>query len=201
MVASSHAGQVDVSNWTLRNHEGSFQGFTFELLKSSHNDVEHSATTVARAKLRHWHGPLDTAVPSRDLVLQRVLLPRAASDLFLSADMLWAAADEQQTWDRVSHLAVLITLWDQNRTSFQHFIRQGAEFAQVQLADGHGVGVHLIAHDPRRIGHGADPHVHLVCTARQVTSAGLGAFAHAILHNGCQTRVKSAWDAWRVAHP
>lgn len=201
IIAASHVAQTNVNNWTLRNPEGSLPAFTFELLKSSYEGDLHGATIFAHAKLRHWGAPLDSAVPMRDLVLHRLLLPDAAPDVFLSADTLWAAVDQQLAWQQVSHLAVIITVWAQDCISFQRFIRQSAEFAQGELADRYGVGVHLVAHDPRRIGHGADPHVHLMCTARQLTSGGLGTFVHELLHTGCQTRIKAAWDAWRLAHP
>jgi hypothetical protein len=192
---------VDVSSWTVKNPDGKTPGLSYDILKRRNGEREHSALTYVRAKLRCWQGPIDAAAPRLDLVTHRLLLPPAASDMFLSADMLWMTVDHQTDRPGDPHLLAGPTLWFPDAQHHHQAIRQAAEFAQEEIADRHGVAVHLVAHAPERMGKSADFHVHLLCTAREVTPRGVGAFVRPMLETGCQTRIASAWEAWKQRRP
>ena len=190
--------RVDVSSWTIKNPDGHTPQMTFDILKRRRGEREHRCTTYVRAKLRCWDRPMDAAVPNRDLVAHQLLLPADAPDLFMSPEYLWSIVDQQTDWEGEPHMLTGPTIWLPNLKSQHVALRQVAAFAQAELVDRHGVAAHLIAHAPGRIAHAADFHVHILCTARKVTSSGLGTFAQDLLHDGCQTRCKAAWDSRRL---
>jgi hypothetical protein len=192
---------LDVGDWTLKNPDGKTENFTYDILKLRYGEREHSSLDYIRGKLRCSHDSIDHAAPHRDLVAHQLILPSAASDLFMSPDMLWNTVDRQTDWDGEPHLLAGPTIWFPSIRHQHWAIRQAAAFAQAELADAHGVAVHLIAHEPARIAHGADFHVHLLCTARVITNAGLGTFAKDLVFDGCQTRLKAAWDIWWAQNP
>lgn len=193
--------RVDVSTWTIKNPDGRTPNMNFDILKRRKGDREHSSVAYVRSKLRCWDRPIDHVTPHRDLVGQQLLLPATASDMFLSADSLWTAVDAQTDWEGEPHLLAGPTIWFPAVKSQHWALRQAAAFALAELVDKYGVAAHLIAHAPGRIAHGADFHVHILCTARRVAGAGLSTFAHELLHDNCQTRCKVAWDNWWRANP
>ena len=193
--------RVDVGQWTLKNPDGSTPDFSYDILKRRYGGREHSALTYARAKLRCWDRDIDSVTPHRDVVVDWMILPPRASDLFMSAHALWSQLDQETNWDGEPHLMAGMTIWFEDIECEHWAVRQAAAFAQAELADKYGVAVHLIAHAPGRIGRGSDFHVHLLCTARAVRNARFGEFAHGLLHDGCQARHKGLWDDWWEAYP
>lgn len=199
-IANFTDTRVDVSSWTIKNPDGHTPHLTFDILKRRRGEREHSALIYARSKLRCWDRRLDHAVPDRDVVAHQLLLPPQAPDLLASPHALWSTVDAATNWDGEPHLLAGPTIWfpDLQR---QHFaLRQVLAFAQTELVDKHGVAAHVIAHSPALIAHGADFHVHVLCTARRVMGTGFSTFAQELLHDGCQTRTKEAWDAWWSAN-
>ncbi len=191
--------RVDVSSWTIKNPDGQTPQLSFDILKRRRGDREHSALTYARAKLRCWDRSLDQATPHIDVVVSQVILPPDAGDQFMNPHAMWSTVDQETDWEGEPHLLTGPTIWFP-RPGCQHWaLRQVSAFAQIELADRYGVGVHLVAHAPARMAKRADFHVHLLCTAREVTGAGLGAFVRELLHDGCQLRCKEAWDKWMAA--
>ena len=195
------ATRVDVGSWTLKNPDGCTEHFTYDILKRRYKEREHNCLTYARAKLRCWDRSIDQAVLQRDVVTHQILLPPKASDLYLNPHSLWTALDEETDWDGEPHMMAGMTIWFPDLRSQHWAIRQAAAFAQIELADVHGVGVHLVAHAPGRIAQKADFHIHLLCTARTMTNSGFDAFAQNLLFDGCQSRSKAGWDAWWKANP
>jgi hypothetical protein len=186
---------VDVSDWTLNNPDRKMRDFGYDILKRSHRGVEHSAVAYVRAKLRHPVGSLDLAGLHRDVTANRLLLPRGASDMLAQPDAVWREMDNHFMKLDQDLLAGPTIFFP--GTVEQHWAtRQVMEFAQVAIADTWGAAVHVIAHTPARIAHASDFHVHVLCSAREVTSAGLGAFIRPILQSGCQVSMKAAWDDW-----
>jgi hypothetical protein len=201
VAQTTSASRVDVSSWTIKNPDGPSQNVSFDILKRRNGDREHSCLVYVRSKLRCWDRSIDQATPHRDLVSHQLLLPPEAPDLFASQQMLWSAVDEATNWEGEPHLLAGPTIWFPQLKSQNWAIRQATTFAQIELADKHGVAVHVVAHAPSRIAHGGDFHVHLLCTARKITSTGLGTFVPQLLRDGCQTGAKNAWDAWWKANP
>jgi hypothetical protein len=192
---------VEVGQWTLKNPDGHTPQFTYDILKREYKGRKHSALTYIKAKLRCWDRRIDQVTPHWDLVAHQLLMPPAAHDVHANPHSLWTEVDEATNWEGEAHLLAGPTIWFPKGTVQHWAIRQVAAFAQVELADKLGVAVHLVAHAPGRIAHTADFHVHLLCTARVITTAGLGVFAQDVFTDGCQTRCKAAWDAWWSANP
>lgn len=191
---------VNVRDWTIKNPDGWTPNFSYDILKRRRGEREHSCLTYARSKLRAGERRLHEVAPHRDVVAHQVILPPNAPDLMMNAHTLWTTVDMETDWDGEPHMMAGPTIWFPFLRSQHWALRQVAAFAQTELADRHGVAVHLIAHAPHRIAHAADFHVHLLCTARQVTKSGFGSFVHALLHDGCQTRSKDRWDQWWAAN-
>lgn len=195
------ACRIDVSSWTIKNPDGSTPNFSYDILKRRRGEREHSCLTYARAKLRCWDRPIDQATPYRDLVSHQLLLPPEAPDLLMNPHVLWSEVEKATDWEGEPHIMAAPTVWLPRLKSQHYALRSVTEFAQVGLADKYGVAVHVIAHAPSKIAHAADFHVHLLCTARRVTGMGFSTFVPELLHDGCQTGTKAAWDAWLSANP
>lgn len=200
LVTANDPEYVEVSDWTVKNPDGHTSHMTYDILKRRHHGEEYSCLTYVRAKLRCWDRLIDLAAPCRDLVASSVILPVDASDIYMSPDALCRAVDSQTDWDGNAHLLAGPTIWFPQLKSQHWAMRQATAFAQAELADRHGVAVFMVVHSPARIAHAADFHIHLLCTARQVTGAGLSTFAYDLVTKGCQTRVKNAWDDWWEAN-
>jgi hypothetical protein len=99
------------------------------------------------------------------------------------------------------HLLAGPTIWFPGPVIQNWAVREVIAFVQERMVDLYGTAAHVIVHAPNRIAHGADFHIHVLCTARTVTSAGLGTFVRPLLETGCQRKLKGEWDAWWAAHP
>ena len=88
------------------------------------------------------------------------------------------------------------TIWFPSQVTQHWATRQVVAFAQAKIVDRYGGAAHIIAHAPHRIAHTSDFHIHILCSARVVTTSGLGAFIRPILRTGCQVEMKSDWDEW-----
>jgi hypothetical protein len=81
------------------------------------------------------------------------------------------------------------------------WIRTAVSFAQANLSDQRGLGVHAVAHSPARVALPGDYHVHLVATARKIGRASMGEFARDLLGNGGQTMLYEEWLSHRSNLP
>lgn len=187
---------VDTRRWTIKNPDGRMKGFSYDLLQASANEEEPRAQSYVRSKLRFWNGRMAWAGCQHDVVANQLILPVDAPDLLANPDRLWAEVD-RDVWKAEQSLLAMPTIWIADPPREHVAVRQVAAFAQVMLADRYGVAVHLIAHSPARIGHSADLHVHLLCTARTVGPLGLGRFVQPLSRKGCQVALKDDWDNWQ----
>lgn len=180
---------------TLRNPDGVTPGMTYDILLRSHDGNQHKAEAFIEAKTRANGRSLSEMSHQVDVFANQLLLPACAPDMFTNPQFLWSQVDAQ-AWSPSQHLLAGPTLWFPGGGPHHVTVRKVVAFAQEQLVEVYGVAVHLIAHWPARIAHKADFHVHLLCTARAVTSDGFGQFARGLLDAGCQQRCKAQWDAW-----
>lgn len=182
--------------WTVKNPDGHMKGISYDLVHAGTDQAEPRAEYYARSKLRFWQGRMAWAGCHHDVVANQLILPRDAPDLLADADRLWAEVD-RDIWKTDQDLVASPTIWIKDAPREHLVVRAVAAFAQEKLADRYGVAVHLIAHSPARIGHDADFHVHLLCTARTIGPLGFGKFVQPLLRKGCQVALKDEWDSWQ----
>lgn len=196
MEPSTTSLPTNVGAWTLKNPDGDTPNFTYDVLKNHYKGRQHSAHRLIQVKLRcDSEVSLDSAGRIRDLFDHRLILPRQAADIMAGPQALWSAVDARASSEEEPILAGP-TIWFPQISSQHWAVRQATEFAQAELADVLNVAVQLVAHAPHRIDKQADFHVHLQCSARVITSDGLGPLVRELFIDGCQLNLKAKWDAW-----
>ena len=182
------------------NPDGHLTDFSFGILKATSNGVKNTAEGYVRSKLRYEQGPLNAAVPGRDVSANVFIVNPTCPDLMARPDTFWPFLDSD-VWKADQDLAIAVTLWFPNIV-FQHrAVRIASTFAQERLADARGLCVQLVAHSPSRISHGGDFHVHLIASARAAVPDGVGAFARDLLGHGGQTLLHSEWQQFLAELP